>query len=311
LKGWWLNKKKYQRMKNYCLNTLGLTVLIFTFNFTTHADGQKVSHFISNPAELSTIIKIPEFKDSLKIMQVTDTHISIADEKESDLMKYGERMHKAYMNPRKHYSQDVFKTTLEYLDDLLLKAKNEKIELLLLTGDIVNFPSAVSVKYVCDRLMKTGIPWLFVSGNHDWHYEGMNGSLDSLRKMWIDKSLLPLYSGHNPLFYSAIINGINFVGIDNSTGQVNDTQVGFLKDQLKRKEPVILISHIPYNFNRQTDQPGMVPLIDIISSNSNKIIAILAGHIHKSTFYFTGSLCEYTSLAAFQGASFIVNIKSE
>jgi hypothetical protein len=55
----------------------------------------------------------------------------------------------------------------------------------------------------------------------------------------------------------------------------------------------------------------MVPLIDIISSNSNKITAILAGHIHKSSFYFTGSLCEYTTLAGFQGASFIVNIKSE
>jgi DNA repair exonuclease SbcCD nuclease subunit len=298
-------------MKNYCLNLLGLTILILPISFTTHAVGQKVSHFISNPAELSTIIKIPEFKDSLKIMQITDAHISIEDEKESDLMKYGERMHKAYINPRKHYSQDVYKTTFEYLDDLLLKAKNEKIELLLLTGDIVNFPSAISVKYVYDRLMKTGIPWLYISGNHDWHYEGMNGSLDSLRKMWTDMSLLPLYNGYNPLSYSAIIKGINFVGIDNSTGQVNDKQIKFLKDQLKRKEPVILISHIPYNFNRKADQQGMVPLIDIISSNSNKITAILAGHIHKSSFYFTGSLCEYTTLAGFQGASFIVNIKSE
>lgn len=297
--------------KSCCLNTIGLTILIFTIGFTAHADGQKVSHFISDPVELSAIIKIPEFKDSLKIMQITDAHISIADEKESDLMKYGERMHKAYMNPRKHYSQDIYKTTFEYLDDLLLKAKNEKIELLILTGDIVNFPSAVSVKYVYDRLMKTGIPWLYISGNHDWHYEGINGSLDSLRKIWIDKNLLPLYDGHNPLFYSAIINGINFVGIDNSTGQVNDKQVEFLKDQLMLKEPIVLISHIPYNLNRETEQPGMVPLIDIILSNSNKIVAILAGHIHKSSFYFTGSLCEYTSLAAFQGASFIFCIKSE
>jgi predicted MPP superfamily phosphohydrolase len=297
--------------KSCCLNTLGLTILIFTMSFTTHAYGQKVSHFIGDPGELSAIIKIPELKDSLKIMQITDSHISIADEKESDFMKYGERMHKAYMNPRKHYSLDISKTTFEYLDDLLLKAKNEKIGLLILTGDIVNFPSSASVKYVYDRLMKTGIPWLYISGNHDWHYEGMNGSLDSLRMMWINKSLLPLYTGHDPLFYSETINGINFVGIDNSTGQVNDAQVGFLKDQLKRKEPVILISHIPYNFNRKTDQPGMVPLIDIILSNSNKIIAILAGHIHRSSFYFTGSLCEYTSLAAFQGASFIVNVKSK
>ena len=297
-------------MKNYRLNLTGLTFLLITISCTTHDDSKKVIHFVSNPWELSTTIKIPDYKDSLKIMQITDAHISIADEKESDLMKYGERMHKAYMNPRKHYFQDLNKTTFEYLDDLLLKAKNEDIDLLLLTGDIVNFPSGVSVKYVYDRLMKTGIPWLYISGNHDWHYEGMNGSLDSLRKTWIDRSLLPLYKGLNPLFYSTIINGINFVGIDNSTGQVNDSQVAFLKDQLKRKEPIVLISHIPYNLNRGIDQPEMVALIDIILSNSNKIIAILAGHTHKSSFFFTGNLCQYTSLASFQGASFIVNVIS-
>ena len=295
-------------MKNYRLNTIGLTFLLITISCTTLDNGKKVIHFVSNPWELSATIKIPDYKDSLKIMQITDAHISIADEKESDLMKYGERMHKAYMNPRKHYFQDLNKTTFEYLDDLLLKAKNEDIDLLLLTGDIVNFPSGVSVKYVYDRLMKTGIPWLYISGNHDWHYEGMNGSLDSLRKTWIDRSLLPLYKGLNPLFYSTIINGINFVGIDNSTGQVNDRQVAFLKDQLKRKEPIVLISHIPYNLNRGIDQPEMVALIDIILSNSNKIIAILAGHTHKSSFFFTGNLCQYTSLASFQGASFVLTV---
>jgi DNA repair exonuclease SbcCD nuclease subunit len=296
-------------IKKLWLNTLGLTILIFTISATTNDNGKKVIHYISNSGELSTTIKIPDYKDSLKIMQITDVHISIADEKESDLMKYGDRMHKAYMNPRKHYSMDFSKTTFEYLDDLLLKAKNDHIELLLLTGDIVNFPSAVSVKYVYDRLTKTGIPWLYTSGNHDWHYEGMSGSLDSLRKTWIDKSLLPFYNGSNPLFYSAIIKGINFVGIDNSTENVNNRQVEFLKDQLKRKEPIVLISHIPYNLNNGTGQPEMISMIDLITSNSDKIVAIFAGHIHKSSFYFTGNLCQYTSLAAFQGGSLNIYIK--
>jgi DNA repair exonuclease SbcCD nuclease subunit len=296
-------------MKNCCLKVIGLTILVLTFSFVTPADGQKVVHFVSNRNDLSAIIKIPGLNDSLKIMQITDAHISIDDKSESGFMKYADRMHKAYMNPRKHYSKDVSKTTFEYLDDLLLKAKKENVQLLLLTGDIVNFPSLVSVKYVYDRLTETGIPWLYISGNHDWHYEGMSGTLDSLRGTWTEKSLKPLYRGNNPMNYSAIIHGINFVGIDNSTDEVNDTQVKFLKDQLKRKEPIVLISHIPYNLNSVTDQKGLIPLKDVISSNSKKIVAILAGHIHTSTYYFTGNLCQYTTPAAFQGACFIVNIK--
>jgi DNA repair exonuclease SbcCD nuclease subunit len=240
-------------------------------------------------------------------MQITDSHISIADESESDLMKYGERMHKAYMYPRKHYSLDTSETTFSYLDDLLLKAKKERVDLLLLTGDIVNFPSVVSVKYVYDRLMKTGIPWLYISGNHDWHYEGMEGNIDSLRQTWIGKSLMPLYKGLNPLYYSKVIDGINFVGIDNSTNQVNEMQVLFLKDQLTKKEPVILISHIPYDLISGLTQSGMKSLIDVISSNSDKIVAVIAGHIHRTSYFFTGNLCQYTSLPAFQGAALTIS----
>jgi len=296
-------------MKKSYLNAISLVLLIFAVSCTT-IENQKVIHIVTSPGE-SAIIKIPDLNNSLKIMQITDSHISIADENEADLMQFGERMHKAYLNPRKHYRLDTTETTFEYLDDLLQKAKYENVELLLLTGDIVNFPSAVSANYVYGRIMNTGIPWLYISGNHDWHYEGMPGTLDSLRKTWINRSLLPLYNGHNPLSYSEIINGINFVGIDNSTGQVNNDQIEFLKDQLTRTEPIILLSHIPYKFDSEEDQPEMDAIVDLISANCDKVVAIFTGHNHRSIYYFTGNMCQYVSPASFNGASFIVDIKPE
>lgn len=295
-------------MKQSRLKVFTLFILFTLISFTTVAGQKRVVHYIAGQSGLSATIKIPGLDDTLKIMQITDSHISIAAENESGLMKYGERMHKAYMYPRKHYSLDTSETTFEYLDGLLQMAKKEKIDLLLLTGDIVNFPSVVSVKYVYDRLTETGIPWLYISGNHDWHYEGMDGNIDSLRTTWIGKSLLPLYKGLNPLYYSKVINGINFIGIDNSTNQVNDKQIGFLKDQLAREEPVILISHIPYDLNNGINQPGMKSLIDVISSNCNKIVAVIAGHVHRNSYYFTGNLCQYTSLPAFQGAALTISV---
>jgi 3',5'-cyclic AMP phosphodiesterase CpdA len=298
-------------MKKYYLYFTGLLILIYTLSCTSVNNGKNTVHYLSNNGELSAVIKIPGYRDSLKIIQITDAHISIADEKEADMMKNGERMHKAYLNTHKHYALDTSETTFEYFDDILQKAKKENVNLLLLTGDIVNFPSAVSVNYVYDRLTKAGIPWLYISGNHDWHYEGLPGNIDSLRDTWTQKSLLPLYNGLNPLFYSKIIRGINFVGIDNSTLQVNESQIRFLEDQLKKPEPIILISHIPYSLINKTNQPGMAAFIDIITSNSDKITAIFTGHNHRFSFYFKGNLCQYSTMAAFQGASYSVNIKSD
>ena len=297
-------------MKKFNSFSAGLLILLFTLSCTSVNNPEKVSHYLGNNGFLPATIKIPGYKDSLKIIQITDAHISIADEKEADMMQYGERMHKAYMNPRKHYSLVTSETTFEYLDDILQNAKKDKVELLLLTGDIVNFPSAASVKYVYDRLNTTGIPWLYISGNHDWHYEGLPGTSDSLREVWTKKSLLPLYNGLNPLFYSTVIKGINFVGIDNSTSKVNESQIGFMKDQLKKPEPIVILSHIPYNLNNKPSQQGMATFMDVLTSNSNKIIAVLTGHNHRFSFYFTGNLCQYSTLAAFQGASYSVNIKA-
>ena len=296
-------------MKKYYSYATGLVIIIITLSFTSSDNNKKAVHYLSTNGELSAAIMIPDFKDSLKILQITDIHISKADANEADMMKYGERIHKAYSTPRRHYARDTSETTFQYFDDILQKAKNQKVNLLLLTGDIVNFPSAVSVKYVYDKLAGTGIPWLYIAGNHDWHYEGLPGNIDSLRSDWTKKSLLPLYAGHNPLYYSAIIHGINFVAIDNSTGEVNDDQIRFLRSQLTRPEPIIIISHIPYSLNSKPVKPGMASITEVISSNTNKIVAIFSGHEHRFSFYFTGNLCQYTTMAAFQGASFMVNVK--
>jgi 3',5'-cyclic AMP phosphodiesterase CpdA len=296
-------------MKKYYSYSTGLFILIISLSFTPLNTNKKVIHLLSMNAELTSTIKIPDYKDSFKILQITDTHISIADSNEADMMKYGERINKTYSTSRKHFALDTSETTFQYFDDILQKAKKQNVNLLLLTGDIVNFPSAASVKYVFDRLVKTGIPWLYVAGNHDWNYEGLPGNIDSLKNIWTKKSLLPFYTGHNPLFYSAIIHGINFVAIDNSTGEVNEDQIRFLRDQLTKPEPIMMISHIPYNLNIMSNKPGIAAITEIISTNSDKITAIFTGHEHKSSFCFTGNLCQYTTMAAFQGASLLVNIR--
>lgn len=296
-------------MKKYFHIPVSLAILIAATCCNSTIQEQQVVHYVSNNTDQVATISIPGYHDSIRIMQITDSHIDIPNEQEADLAAYGERMHTAYMNPRRHYSRDISKSTVEFFDDLLLKAKEESVELLLLTGDIVNFPSAVSVQHVYDRLKETGIPWLYTSGNHDWHYEGMEGTPDLLRSVWEDKVLKPLYNDLDPLYYSQVIRGINFVNIDNSTGEITEEQKVFLQDQMSKPEPVILLSHIPYSLGRGVNGVSIAGFTDILLSNDDKIVAIITGHIHRTSFFTTGNMCQYTSMAGFQGASFLFDIR--
>ena len=96
-----------------------------------------------------------------------------------------------------------------------------------MVGDIFSFPSELAIEWVLSKLDETGIPYVYVAGNHDWHYEGMSGNLDLLRNTWINKRLLPLYQGNNPLMAAYDIKGIRFLAIDNSTYEINKDQLEF------------------------------------------------------------------------------------
>jgi len=326
-------------MKKLNSCTAGLLILISALSCTSVNNTEKVSHYLGSNGILPATIKIPGYKDSLKIIQITDAHISIADETEADMMTYGERMHKAYMNPRKHYSLDTSETTFEYFDDILQNAKNDKVDLLLLTGDILNFPSAVSVKYVYDRLNATGIPWLYISGNHDWHYEGMEGTSEQLRDTWIKNRLSPLYKGNDPLMQKIEINGVDLIVLDNSTYQISKPQLEFFQSCLSQNKPCILMVHIPlyapgrpvgfgcghpdwgaktdlgYKLERRPQWPetghtkATMEFYDTVLRADN-LLGVLAGHIHNQSVDVINGIPQVVSEANAEGGYLQVDFTS-
>ena len=82
----------------------------------------------------------------------------------------------------------------ELLQAQLGRASAEGVDLVIHTGDFVNFPSAESVAFVKAQLDGAGIPYLYTSGNHDWHYEGLPGSSEALRDEWSDARPTPVAS---------------------------------------------------------------------------------------------------------------------
>ena len=98
---------------------------------------------------------------------------------------------------------------------------------------------------------QSGLKWEYISGNHDWHYEGEPGIANEQRARWINSNLNPLYQGQNPFFRSVILHGINFVLIDNSTNEIMEEQLAFLKGEIKKGLPIILSVHVPIYFPGQ------------------------------------------------------------
>ena len=182
-----------------------------------------------------TTILPPGLEKPLTVLQIADSHLSWDDESDAEYLPYSKRMG----------GGTVTKDRWEHFDTMLQKAKDEKFDLIVLTGDILNYPSATAVRNVLTRLEGVGVPFLYTAGNHDWHYEGMKGTSEELRRTWIEKRLKPLYKGRDPMQSSTLIGGINFVCIDNSTYEIAPEQLTFYRHQAARSEPMILLMHIP------------------------------------------------------------------
>jgi DNA repair exonuclease SbcCD nuclease subunit len=182
--------------------------------------------------------------ESIKVIHIADTHLFKDDERGIPYRKFSNRMAKAY-NQTTHFKTQINTNPEEAFEQTLEFAKEVNADLITLIGDIFSFPSEAAIEWVLLKLKDTGIPYIYTAGNHDWHYEGMEGAMESLRDTWINKRLRPLYQGNHPLMAAYDIKGIRFLAIDNSTYQINEEQLAFFTEQVDSGMPLVLLIHIP------------------------------------------------------------------
>ena len=188
------------------------------------------------------IYQMKQLEQPFKVMFLADTHFTIEDERGKPYYNYSKRMGEKAVEPQNY---GITNGNNLKLAASLKKAAKDSVKLVILGGDIINFPSRASVEYILKMMNNSGLQWAYISGNHDWHYEGEPGTAVDQRNKWEKQSLSPLYQGKNPLFYSLQIHGINFLFIDNSTNEILDSQLEFLKKEIAKGLPIVLSMHIP------------------------------------------------------------------
>lgn len=224
---------------------------ILGLGITSDSFANKTKKKIKQPIRVCTTIDKEEvsffvetINESIKVVHMADTHLFKDDERGIPYQEFSNRMAKAY-NQTVHFKTRLNTNPEEAFEQTLAFAKEVKADVITLIGDIFSFPSEAAIEWVLSKLKNTGIPYIYTAGNHDWHYEGLEGSLESLRDKWVEKRLLPLYQGNHPLMAAYDIKGIRFLAIDNSTYQINEEQLAFFEEQVSSGIPLVLLVHIP------------------------------------------------------------------
>ncbi len=282
---------------------------------------------VHNTNAMETLISMSGITRPVSILQIADTHISCDDESDKPYEQYSGRMNKAFLQ-RNHYKTGLPSTTTDNFKELMAFATTQQVDMIALVGDIVNYPSATAVSFVKKEVDKTGIPYIYTAGNHDWHYEGLPGSSESLRNEWCEKRLKPLYTSDSMWYSSDIVGGINMVTIDNSTYQVSEEQLAFYRKQIQRPEPVALFVHIPlyltsmrmccghpewgaatdrgYEIERREkwpaagNKPSTFEFIQAVKATP-RLAGVFAGHWHQYYSITEGNVKQLLALPGFSG----------
>ena len=277
-----------------------------------------------------------EVSDTVRLMVFADTHLWMSDEREEPYREYSARMAGAYHSV-KHFQTGAQTTPEESFVATIRLAQQRDVDAIAMLGDIVSYPSERAIEWVGEVLDTVAIPCYYTSGNHDWHYEGMEGSSESLREKWRGERLMSLFGDNDPDAYAVEVGDVRLLLVDDSNYKITPEQRDAVAAEVKGGKPFILLHHIPlyapsrsvsfgighpdwsaatdknYKIERREQWPAEghtevdYEFYDLATSAPN-LLASIAGHVHSYGVDIINGRPHYTVGANAQGAYYIVNI---
>ena len=174
--------------------------------------------------------------EPFSILHISDTHLSAAYPNEpdgADKLKSMERRTRTFGGRQE-----------EALRDSLAWAK-ENVDYVLHTGDLIDWQSEANF----DLVKKFYGANMFGSvGNHEF-YTYLPGEKHTWQEPFKERSW-PILKANYPVdarFSSKVVNGVNFVCLDDVFGTVQPDQVERFHAEAKKGLPIILCMHVPFH----------------------------------------------------------------
>lgn len=164
------------------------------------------------------------------VLHCSDSHLAYADEQDdSRKQKLANRRIKIFRNP-----EAMVRAHLQY-------AKERSLTIVH-TGDMIDFVSSANLNKAKDIFGQGD--WIVCAGNHEYSlYVGEAKEDAAYRAQSYDK-VQAVYP-NDLTFHSHIVNGVNFVTLDNGYYRFSKEQFAKMKAEVKRGLPIIMVCHNP------------------------------------------------------------------
>ena len=241
-------------------------------------------------------------KKPFRALHMTDNHLALADLRDGQRKVDLAVRRRAAFNEGQGFTEDLLEEQLDYA------RKNDL--LVLHTGDLIDFVSLQNLETAKKALQD--VDYFMAAGNHEFSLYVGEAVEDVPYKMQ-SYDLVQGYFRNNLLFDSRVVNGVNFVAVDDSYYRFDARQLEQMKAEIAKGLPVVLMLHDPLHtdalyegvmslqpcayltgtpeammasypddrFRQQRPDEDTLAFIDYIDSQP-LIRAVLAGHLHHS-----------------------------
>ena len=132
----------------------------------------------------------------------------------------------------------------EALRDSIAWAK-QHVDYLVHTGDLIDWHSRANFDLVKTYFGEAGPMMFGCIGNHEYSH-GLNGKNHSEQERKAAFDQMASSFPFDVRFSSTVVNGVNFIAIDNSIGPISADQASRFEAEVKKGLPIILCMHCPF-----------------------------------------------------------------
>lgn len=173
----------------------------------------------------------------VRFLHITDSHIAL-DDPGKESLRY------------KCFDRDFENCSIEYFHMACEYAKRNNL-FMLNTGDFLDFLSERNFEFADKYLVPTDT--VYAAGNHDFcHCVGL--AKEDYEYKWTQIKRSAPHLPNNLYFYSRIIDGVNFVTLDDTYYLMTDGHIELLKAEAARGYPIVLGIHNPLFNKSQADR---------------------------------------------------------
>jgi UDP-2,3-diacylglucosamine pyrophosphatase LpxH len=135
-----------------------------------------------------------------------------------------------------------FSKAEHYLDEAIHYARANKL-MLIHTGDLIDFVSEANLDAAAMHYRDND--WFVSAGNHEYSLFVGEAKEDEAYKAQSYNKIQDAYP-NDLTFCSRVVNGVNFVSIDDVYYNVTERQHELVANEMKRGLPVVLLCHVPF-----------------------------------------------------------------